>query len=442
MFSKKLLLISLIIPLSLIAVNFTFASFSDVPSSHPNSEAINYVQTQKIVEGYADGTYKPDQLINRAEFTKIIIGTQFPTSEIHTCVENNHTNWQYVFFPDVSSNAWYAPYICTSKINNIIQGYPEGTFRPANNISFVEAAKIIVIAFGYVVSDPDNLINTEAWYKPYVQVLANKNAIPSFLTDFSQTITRGEMAEMIWRLKENITDQASANLPGITVSNPAAENDAIYDSEIWAEYTNDKLGISFMYPKKSQITECTRDPQTSLYQLSESSVGVGPIESSNTVYLSPIHHYDFGDPQQVTVNGEGVTRYATCEKVLHYLAYLQELEFGPWQIKVRTVNDEDELLQFVQEQYASGCTIASQIESDQQPGVFDIELNTTSPDEPEESSCFINWGHVIKYSPDQKKAVQWDLGQDASFFSPSGTAYDQQIIDSFRFEPQTMITPN
>ncbi len=39
------------------------AGFRDVPSSHPNYDAILYVQEQGIVEGYSDGTYKPDQTI-------------------------------------------------------------------------------------------------------------------------------------------------------------------------------------------------------------------------------------------------------------------------------------------------------------------------------------------------------------------------------------------
>ena len=58
------------------------AAFNDVPSSHPNYEAINYVQAKKIVEGYGDGTFKPDTTINRAELTKIIIATQFEADVI------------------------------------------------------------------------------------------------------------------------------------------------------------------------------------------------------------------------------------------------------------------------------------------------------------------------------------------------------------------------
>lgn len=46
--------------------------FSDVPFNHLNAETIDYVQANGIVSGYPDGTFRPDQTINRAEFVKII----------------------------------------------------------------------------------------------------------------------------------------------------------------------------------------------------------------------------------------------------------------------------------------------------------------------------------------------------------------------------------
>jgi len=90
-----------------------------------------------------------------------------------------------------------------AKIKHIIQGYPDGTFHPSNNINFAEAAKIIANSFGYQTgSDP-------IWYKPYVTALAEHFAIPDTIAAFDYFITRGEMAEMIYRLKANVTDKPS-----------------------------------------------------------------------------------------------------------------------------------------------------------------------------------------------------------------------------------------
>jgi len=193
----------------LITTQIVSAGFSDVSSSHLNFDAIEYVQAEGIVGGYPDGTYQPDRTINRAEFTKIVIESQFTRAQIDACRD--------VFFPDVPAGQWFTNYVCVAKKNTIIEGYPDGTFKPAQNISFVEAAKIIVVTFKYSVG-------TDAiWYKPFVEGLGEKRAIPTTIDRFEKNITRGEMAEMIYRLLAEITSKSSltySDLTGETAPTP------------------------------------------------------------------------------------------------------------------------------------------------------------------------------------------------------------------------------
>jgi len=183
-------------------MNNIFATFGDVPSTHPNYEAINYIQSQNIVDGYPDGTFRPDNLINRAEFTKII-------SEAYFKGQANGSNC----FPDVGTE-WFAKYVCFDKISNFIAGYPDGNFKPANNINFVEIAKILVNVKGFMVTPDPN-----TWYKPYVEKLAEFNDVPISITSFNQKVTRGEMAEMIYRLKANITNKPSKTYEELVIEN-------------------------------------------------------------------------------------------------------------------------------------------------------------------------------------------------------------------------------
>lgn len=180
------------------------AAFEDVPSSHPNYEAINYVQAKRIVEGYADGTFKPDTTINRAELTKIIIATQFEPSVLESC------NVYGVNLSDVPAETWFASFVCTAKANGIINGYGDGTFKPGQNVTFVEAAKIISLGFG------QNLpTDTELWYRPYVDYLSSQSAIPDSINAVAQNITRGEMAEIIYRLHAAVSSRpAQAYIDG------------------------------------------------------------------------------------------------------------------------------------------------------------------------------------------------------------------------------------
>lgn len=193
-----------LLSLVLVLVNPTFAVFSDVPSSHPNFDAIEYVQTENIVKGYADGSFGPNLSINRAEFLKIIIEAKFP-GEIASYVVTADC------FPDVPRDAWFAKYICFAKEKGIIGGYPDGTFRPTNTISLVEASKIIVIAFEIPYESTDTFGDSlEVWFEGYMLALTDRNLIPISLELFWQNLSRGEMAEIIYRMKGEVTVKDAA----------------------------------------------------------------------------------------------------------------------------------------------------------------------------------------------------------------------------------------
>lgn len=181
-------------------VNSALASFTDVGEDHVNFDAITYVQAAGIVEGYSDETYRPDSTINRAEFTKIIIESQFDDDTINSCLAERGDE---LVFPDVPQEEWFAKYVCIAFSEGIVSGYPDGTYGPSKEISIVEAAKIIVNAFAYEVA------SDEIWYKPFMVELGDRNALPVTLTEFDQSITRGEMAEMIYRLLEELTTKDS-----------------------------------------------------------------------------------------------------------------------------------------------------------------------------------------------------------------------------------------
>lgn len=217
--------LSLIITLSLIFTSTpALAAFSDVPDGHPYKEAISYMQAQSIVEGYEDGTYRPDNTINRAEFTKILMYMMRMRIPIDPrgLVGKQACDVSSIppekLFSDVGSNQWYSIPVCEAKANGAIGGYPDGTFKPGNTINFAEAAKIIVNVYGYETgSDP-------VWYKPFTDALAARSAIPESITNFDKFITRGEMAEIIFRLEGNPEVEVQPESSS-SVSSEAAEEE-------------------------------------------------------------------------------------------------------------------------------------------------------------------------------------------------------------------------
>jgi len=185
------------------------------------------MQFKGFIDGYPDGTFRPDQRINRAEFTKILIGATH-TDDFSYC--NTHA----IGFSDVEGDAWFAPYVCAAKRTQIVDGYPDGSFRPDAFITFVEAAKMLARAFELQTA-PDAV-----WYRPFGRLLGERNAIPSSIAQLDQQITRGEMAEMVYRIAAGVVvrDYTPYSIldPFAPESGTSAEHRMTLLQEIPAEY--------------------------------------------------------------------------------------------------------------------------------------------------------------------------------------------------------------
>lgn len=167
--------------------------FSDVRGCHSYYPAINYVKERGIVEGYPDGTFHPDAPINRAEFLKILLGMREDDGRMCTVAA----------FSDVPMAAWYGQAVHKARCRGIIDGYPDGTFRPGNPINYAEAAKIVANAYGLRQEATEE--GDDRWYAPYSFALLKKHAVPPTVESYGDPLTRGEMAEMIYRLETETT---------------------------------------------------------------------------------------------------------------------------------------------------------------------------------------------------------------------------------------------
>jgi S-layer homology domain len=216
-----------------------YMPFTDVDFDHEYLDSIIYVKEEGIVNGYEDGTYQPSKEINRAEFTKIIIEATYDDSEIEDCTASKD-------FSDVKTVDWYEKYVCVAANNGIIDGYDDGTFKGNDKINFVEAAKIIVTGFDL------DYVEGDDWYAGYVNALQDNNSIPLAISALSQQITRGEMAEMIWRISLDITDKSSPILINeaaeavevVEAVEPIVPSSSDYPG--WVTYNSD--GFSFYHP--------------------------------------------------------------------------------------------------------------------------------------------------------------------------------------------------
>lgn len=136
-------------------------TFPDVSPLREGYVAILSLRDRGVIGGYTDGTFRPDVGINRAEFLKILVAG-FRGDEIRGETE---------CFRDIADE-WFAPYICAAKRLGWIDGYPDGTFRPAQRINRAEAMKIVVTAFGGSPSGSSERMPSDVrsgtWFYEYV----------------------------------------------------------------------------------------------------------------------------------------------------------------------------------------------------------------------------------------------------------------------------------
>lgn len=175
------------------------SAFSDLPENHIAFDSIKYLENIGVLAGYEDGTVRPDNKINRAEFTKILIASIAQD-------KLDGLDLQPLAFSDIEPGAWYEPYMQQAVALGYIQGYPDGTLRPGNNITLVEVAKLVVLS-----QLGESKVMSDIWYAPYMLDLMEKNAVPYGVNALDQQISRADMAEIMYRLKDNINARAASS---------------------------------------------------------------------------------------------------------------------------------------------------------------------------------------------------------------------------------------
>ncbi len=144
--------------------------YSDVSEDDWYNNAVSTLTNAGIIDGYEDGTFKPNGNITRAEFATIAVRFFEATYE----GEN--------LFPDIDGH-WAQDYINEAANAGIVDGYPDGTFGPQKLITRAEAMTMVNRTIDrhphedHLLADmivwPDN--PETAWYYEQVQEATNSH---------------------------------------------------------------------------------------------------------------------------------------------------------------------------------------------------------------------------------------------------------------------------
>jgi len=171
------------------------SDFSDIYTKETYCKSIDYVKKNKWMTGYNDGRFFGDnQLINRAELLKTVIKAKY-TREEYVPFANK------ICFDDVKSNEWYTQYVCFAKDKGIVKGYGNtNKFKPENTVNYVEALKIVLVAFGY----PVNEQGSSNWFDNYKIMSETLGLINNMdkLVPNERQVTRDFAAHLICKISD------------------------------------------------------------------------------------------------------------------------------------------------------------------------------------------------------------------------------------------------
>jgi hypothetical protein len=121
------------------------AAFSDVPADYWAFRYIEYAFSQKVVEGYSDGTYKPAIAVDRAQMAVFVARAIATPSDRPDLV--SYTPLATATFPDVPTSHWAYKFVEACKATEVVQGYPDGTYKPDEVVTRDQMAVYVQRAF-------------------------------------------------------------------------------------------------------------------------------------------------------------------------------------------------------------------------------------------------------------------------------------------------------
>lgn len=181
----------------------TNIDFADLGADHWAYGYVNTLRSSKIIDGYEDGTFRPDNSVTREEFVKMIVSASGLYSASAECE-----------FGDVQNGQWYYKYISSAVSAGLVNGVSEDTFGTGGLITREDAAVIaarILDKFGKKVNAESAVFTDANLISDYaadsINTLAALGIIsgqPDGSFEPQGALTRAQAARIIALVRDNI----------------------------------------------------------------------------------------------------------------------------------------------------------------------------------------------------------------------------------------------
>lgn len=164
--------------------------FSDVSDSY-TATAVEALRLMGVLDGYGDGTFRPDTVLNRAQFCKMAVYAMDGSGELgrYSTV---------TIFPDVKPSHWASAYINMASKKGIISGFADGKFKPSQTVTAGQAVTILMRGLGYKDEDMGGV-----WPQSYMAEAQTNGLLKSTgITSAYAGLTRAQAARLFLNLFE------------------------------------------------------------------------------------------------------------------------------------------------------------------------------------------------------------------------------------------------
>ena len=249
------LVLALVMTMSLVTVSAGAKDFTD-SSKITYSEAVDVMSAVKVIDGYAEGDFRPTATLTRGAAAKIICNLILGPTTASALVADAAP------YKDVPTNHTFAGYIAYCQKTGIISGYADGTFRPANTLTGYAFMKMLLGALGYESANegytgPNWSINVA---KQAINIGLNKNLKGDF--NGVKAVTREEACLYAFNtLKATMVEYTTQT---IVVNNGNVSTDKTAKDLAWTGYNTPDGNIK--KDGKVQFAEKYFDKLTAKYE--------------------------------------------------------------------------------------------------------------------------------------------------------------------------------
>ena len=250
------LVLALVMTMSLVTVSAGAKDFTD--SSKINySEAVDVMSAVKVIDGYAEGDFRPTATLTRGAAAKIICNLILGPTTASALVADAAP------YKDVPTNHTFAGYIAYCQKTGIISGYADGTFKPANTLTGYAFMKMLLGALGYNAE-------TEGYTGPNWSINVAKRAINAGLNDGLKTsfngvkaVTREEACLYAFNtLKATMVEyenDSSITVNGVTFTNKSTAKEMANTAKVETIKDDNKMQFAEKYFDKLVKKDTTDD---------------------------------------------------------------------------------------------------------------------------------------------------------------------------------------